>query len=193
MIDVKLYDQSLEEELKDFCKRINIPSWQFERLNLDKIKYFCAIYKNKIISINGVRKLDDIEWAAYTRLATDPDFYKLITINRAKGSLCTIYCGSSIPLRYLSKPSIQYCLDNGAKRLVCYVKIKDEEGVNNAKNRKHYFKLADVGLLDYDGIHEINGWRQDKFILNHEKIIEHVDEGWRVTKFEFKEMKDESK
>lgn len=192
MITVEKYTPARKQMLTDFCNRINISSnWTFDRLQTDIITYFLAIYKEeKIISINGVRKISDDVWAGYTRLATDPKFFKLITINRGKGTLCTTYCGSSIPLRYLSQPSIQYCLDQGAKQLICYCNIEDEPGVNNAKNRKHYFKLCDVGLLDYDGIEKIHGVMQDKFILNHEKILFHVEEGWRITKFQFKEIED---
>lgn len=188
MIEVKMYDESLKDKMIDFCRRINIPNWNFNRLNLDRITYFCAIYNDKIISINGVRHIKDDVWAAYTRLATDPKYFKLIKVNKSAGSLCTIWCGSSIPLRYLSKPSIEYCLSKGAKQLIAYCNIRDEEGMNNEKNRKHYFRLVDVGLLDYDGIEYINGVQQDKFILNHEKIIHHVDEGWRVTKLEFRSI-----
>lgn len=189
MITVKKYTEDMYDQLADFCHRVDISSnWTVDRLKTDVITYFCALYKNRIISINGVRHYKDNVWAGYTRLATDPKFFKLITINRAKGSLCTTYCGSSIPLRYLSQPSLQYCLDQGAKQLICYCNIENEPGVNNDKNRKHYFKLVDVGLLDYDGIEMIHGVMQDKFILNHEKILYHVEEGWRITKFEFKEL-----
>ena len=183
-----MYDKSLSEKMIDFCHRINIPNWNFSRLNLDKITYFCALYHDKIISINGVRHIKDDVWAGYTRLATDPKYYKLLKLNRGQGSLCTIWCSSSIPLRYLSKPSFEYCLSHGAKQLISYCNIEDEPGMNNYKNRNHYFKLVDVGLLDYDGIEYINGVKQDKFILNHEKIIRHVDEAWEKCKLEFRSI-----
>lgn len=188
-IQVRQYDSSLEDLMRDFSKRINIPLWNFDRLNFSKITYFCAIYNNKIISINGVRQINEDTWAGYTRLATDPKYFKLLKINRHKGgSLCTIYCGSSIPLRYLSVPSFRYCLDRGAKNLICYCNIYDEEGMENEKNRKHYFKLVDVGLLDYDGIEMIHGVLQDKFILNYEIILRHIEEGWKLCRVEFRDM-----
>jgi len=187
-IQVRKYDSSLEEHMKDFSRRINIPNWNFDQLRFSQITYFCALYNNKIISINGVRKINDDTWAGYTRLATDPKYYNLLKINRGKGSLCTIWCSSSIPLRYLSVPSFEYCLDRGAKNLICYCNLNDEEGMVNEKNRKHYFKLVEVGLLDYDGIEMINGVLQDKFILNYELITKHVEEAWQTCRLEFRSI-----
>jgi hypothetical protein len=187
-IQVKKYDSSLEEYMKDFCDRIDLSNWNFDRLNLSEITYFCAFYNNKIISINGVRQVDSDTWAGYTRLATDPRYYKLLKLNRGKGSLCTIWCSSSIPLRYLSTPSFKYCLERGAKSLICYCNIDNQDGMLNEKNRKHYFKLVDVGLLDYDGIEVINGVLQDKFILNYELILKHVEEAWQNCRLEFRSI-----
>lgn len=162
MIEVKQYDDSHRECLKQFCNQMaqdGFAPWSsLDRLRLNKTTYFVAYYQNRIIAITGVYEYKPKQWIPLTRVATLSRYRNLLVPTRTYGS-------ASVPTKLLWLPAVNYALDNGAEHLITHLNFKDANtGVSQYYNKKTE-RLIKLGLCEYDGIEKINGVYQDKFIL----------------------------
>lgn len=167
MIEVKKYDNDQISYLQAYCdtmKSHGFNNWSsLERMKTNKITYFVAYYKNKIIAVNGLYKLEDHTWVIFARQATLPQYYNLLIPTKK-------WASNSIQARFLSIPSINYALSQGAKKLIASVNLDNNEGHNNDRNNKHAELMLKMGLWEYDGIHTHNHVKQDIYIINIENF-----------------------
>jgi hypothetical protein len=167
-IYVKKYKEDQKAHLKTFCDQMvkdGFPPWSFDRLKLNKTTYFCAYYENKIVAINGVRNIKDNIWCPMVRQGTLKSHLGLLKSNRVWGS-------GSIQPRFLAKPSIEYCLSQGADKLVAYINTDGKD--TNLRYGKKADRMIKMGLWEYDGMYKINGTMQDLFVMNIDNFLKFI-------------------
>lgn len=176
-VQVKKYTPDLKEDLMVFINDVNeynLDNWStFEKLKTDKITYFLAYYNGKIISINGCYNFRDNDWCLFTRQFTHPKYYNLLKRERH-------WASKSIPSRFLAKPSLEYCLSKNPDGIYMYTNTKLNDNENNWQNgnypTRHTDYLIKLGVLEYEGIFDINYVKQDLFKVNVPVIKEVIGE-----------------
>lgn len=176
MITVKKYDETLRSDLEIFLSELkeygfdNFNWSSVERMKTDKITYYLAYYKNKIVATNGCYKWRDNDWILFTRIITHPKYFKLLGKTKNVWSM-------SIPVRFLAWPTLMHCLDNGAKNLFYTVNLP-EDGNDENKSwvdgvwpMRHSNLLERLGLAEYYGMEKINGLVQDVYKMNTDEYI----------------------
>lgn len=166
-IQVKRYSSELKNDLLQFLediKNYKLFNWSFERLKTHKITYHMAYYNGKVIAINGCYQWEEDKWMMFTRQITNPKYFRLI-------KRVSHWAATSIPGRFLSIPSMDYCLANGAKEL--YFCIHQTNYGKDAMSWKtgqfplrHAQKMEDEGVAEYHGMYIINSVPQDLYKIN---------------------------
>lgn len=167
-IQVRQLDASQLDYLREFSDQMvadGFDAWRMDRLKYHGVVYFCAYYKNKIVAINGVQKVNDEEWCPMVRQATLKSHLHLIKPTRVWGS-------GSIQPRFLARPSIEYCIAQGAKSLIAYLNIDGSD--TNLKYGKKAERMIEMGLWEYDGPHIINDNLQEVFIMNKHNFMRFI-------------------
>jgi hypothetical protein len=162
MLEVKLYDNSQKEFLEEFCAQMKndgfMPWSSLERLRVNKTTYFIVYHKNKIIAINGTYKGNDDTWFPCTRTGCLKAYRNYLVPTKT-------FASTTIPIKLLWLPCLQYALDKGAQKLLAHLNFKNTDTGSSQYYSKKTERLIKLGLIEYDGIEKINGIYQDKFIL----------------------------
>ena len=175
MIEVRKYDESQREYLEAFIEDLKQYGFKHfnwssvERMKTDKITYFLAYYKNKVISMNGCYNWRNNDWMFFSRLLTHPKYFNLL--RKSKN-----VWGKSIPSRFLAWPTLSYCLDHGAENLYFSLNVASDYNDKSNDWRKgiaplrHAYLLEKIGVAAYDGTYKVNGVLQDVYIINIDRI-----------------------
>jgi hypothetical protein len=178
MIEVKKYDESQRKYLEAFIEDLKQYGFEhfnwssIERMKTDKITYFLAYYKNKIVSMNGCYRWRDDDWMFFSRLLTHPKYFNLLRVKRSMIETRNVWA-KSIPSRFLAWPTMMHCLDNGAKNLYFSLNVSTDYKDSNDWRKgisplRHAHLLEKINFAYYDGTYKVNGVLSDVYILDIE-------------------------